>query len=284
MIRLALMPLLLIGLAVPSAKAEDAALWRLVAQSDVIAIGVVEAPSEPLPAKEYVELRLSDAQPLKGAIRPSATIRWYSEPQDYAPSAEQIRAASGRPSLVFSLRSEGQFYFAGHTPSALRTADARSVADVRAEVARQDEVVANWRPDPSIPHHSEVQAIIEQVAALAPVTQREEQRRRSAEQQSLFDALIALGPAAVPAIIEQMDDARPLASPQLSLINHVPDAFEGMRHYGPKLMVEALAAILNQLTGESFGFIYNGGAALEREASVRGWRVYLDHLRHNPDA
>lgn len=283
MIRLALTPLLLIGLAVPSAKAEDAALWRLVAQSDVIAIGVVEAPPEPLPAREYVELRLSAAQSLKGGVRPPAAIRWYSEPQDYAPSAEQIRVAAGGASLVFSLRSEGQFYFTGYTPTALRTADARSVAEVRAEVARQDEVVANWRPDPSNPHYSEVQAIIEQVAALTPAARREEQRRRSAEQQ-FFDALIALGPAAVPAIIDHMDDARPLASAQLSLINHAPDAFEGMRHYGPKLMVEALAAILNQLTGESFGFIYNGGTALEREASVRGWRVYLDHLRHNPDA
>lgn len=284
MIRLALMSLLLIGFAVPSAKAEDTALWRLVAQSDVIAIGVIEAPPEPLPARAYVELSLNDAQLLKGDVRPFATIRWYSEPQDHAPSIEQIRAAVGESSLVFSLRNEGRFFFAGYTSAALRLADARSVVDVRAEVARQDDVVANWRSNPGVPHYSEVQAILERVAALPAPTQREEQRHRSVEQQQLFDALIAMGPAAVPAIIEQMDDERSLASSQISLVNHAPDAFEGVRHYRPSVMVEALAAILNQLTGESFGFIYNGGTALEREASVRGWRVYLDHLRHNPEA
>ena len=76
-----------------------------------------------------------------------------------------------------------------------------------------------------------------------------------------------------------MDDRRALTNPTISLVNHSPDAFEGIRHYGPKVMVDALVAVLNQVTGESFGFIYNGGTTQERDAAVRGWRIYLDHLR-----
>lgn len=95
------------------------------------------------------------------------------------------------------------------------------------------------------------------------------------DQQALFDALLALGPAAVPAIIMQLDDDRPLAVSAISLRNTSPDAFEAYRHYGPKTLWDALAAILNQLTGESFGFTYNGGNAAERARTLTGWRVYF---------
>jgi hypothetical protein len=127
------------------------------------------------------------------------------------------------------------------------------------------------------PHSAEVRSIVEAIVALPP-TSREERRSGSTAQQQLFDQLIALGPEAVPAIIEQMDDHRPLPNQAISLTNHAPDAFEGIRQYTPEVMVDALAAVLNQLTGENFGFIYNGGTPAERAAAVRGWRQYLDDL------
>ena len=95
----------------------------------------------------------------------------------------------------------------------------------------------------------------------------------STEQQAFAD-LEALGCPAVPAIIEQMDDRRKLPDPNISLKNQLP-AFEAMRHYGPQEVVDALAAILNQITGQHFGFIYNGGTDAEREKTVRGWRHFL---------
>jgi len=116
---------------------------------------------------------------------------------------------------------------------------------------------------------TDVRKIIEQIAALP----RDD--RSAARQQALFDQLIATGPDAVPAIIALMDDRRRLAVPAISLENKSPDAFEGMRHYGPELMVDALAAVLNQITGEHFGFIYNGAPEAERRATVAAWRKYL---------
>jgi hypothetical protein len=87
---------------------------------------------------------------------------------------------------------------------------------------------------------------------------------------------MALGCAAVPAIIAQMDDRRDLQDPRIALTNKSPDAWEGRRFYGPKKIVDVLAAILNQITGEDFGFIYNGDVTdAERTKTIEGWREFL---------
>ncbi len=95
---------------------------------------------------------------------------------------------------------------------------------------------------------------------------------KGSTEQKAFADLEALGCPAGPAIIRQMDDRRKLPEQRISLRNKSPQAFEGMRHYGPEEVVDALAAILNQVTGQNFGFIYNGAADAERSATVRGWR------------
>jgi hypothetical protein len=63
----------------------------------------------------------------------------------------------------------------------------------------------------------------------------------------------------------------------IQLENKFPGAFEGTRHHNPERAVDALAAILNQITGESFGDIDNGGSDRERQATVAGWRIFLDY-------
>ncbi|KQW86455.1 hypothetical protein [Brevundimonas sp. Root1279] len=261
----------------PSAIAEDTPLWKLVAQSNVIVETVLDVP-ETFPERAYVTLRLRDVRTLKadGGAQPS--IRWYSEPQLYQPSIDQLRSASGSLSVVFAVRSEGQLYFAGNTPAALRQADPSVIAAVQAEVARQDGLLASWQTDRNTPHYAEVRAIIEEIVALPPPS-RDERRSGIPAQQRLFDRLIALGPEAVPTIITLMDDDRPLGYPAISLVNTSPDAFEGLRHYTPKVLTDALAAVLNQITGEHFGFIYNGASPDDRRRTVNAWRIYLDHLK-----
>lgn len=75
-------------------------------------------------------------------------------------------------------------------------------------------------------------------------------------------------------MIDLMDDRRPIPFRTITLENHAPGTLEGLRHYGPELMVDAVAAILNQITGADFGFIYNGASEAERRATVIGWRRY----------
>jgi hypothetical protein len=95
-----------------------------------------------------------------------------------------------------------------------------------------------------------------------------------------FERLEEIGEVGVPYIISALNDFRELPIKNISLRNYSKDAFEGIRHYGPHLVVDALTAILNQITGESFGFIYNGKDTTneERERSIRGWYIYLYYL------
>lgn len=95
-------------------------------------------------------------------------------------------------------------------------------------------------------------------------------------EQKAFSELEALGCPAVPAIIRRMDDRRILPNPWISLRNKAPNAFEETRIYGPRQVVDALAAILNQLTGQDFGFIYNGATDEQRTQTIQGWRKFLE--------
>ncbi len=100
--------------------------------------------------------------------------------------------------------------------------------------------------------------------------------RTQSAQQSAFEQIEGLGCAAVPAIIRRMDDRRKLPIAYIALRNESPNAFEAIRQYGPEEMVDALAALLNQLTGEHFEFIYNGATSEARTQSVAQWRAFLD--------
>jgi hypothetical protein len=79
-----------------------------------------------------------------------------------------------------------------------------------------------------------------------------------------------------------MDDRRPLAFREIALQNHMPDAFESLRHYGPELVVDALDAIFNQLTGYG-ATITNGASDRERRNAVAAWRTYAADLNCKMD-
>lgn len=267
-----------VGLAGPAAAREDAVSWRLVTRAEVIVVATPVFPDQPPPPRTYVEIPLREATVLKGEDSTDLTIRWYSEARSYAPQPAQLAAASGAPAIVFGVHADGQLYFAGSTPEALAPATPETIAAVGEEIAEQRRLLAAWRPDRSVPHYAEVREIIDAIAVVKAPTRAERRAASDAgadRQQALFDQLIALGPDAVPAIITLMDDDRRLPRPAISLVNEAPDAFEGLRHYGPDVLTEALAAVLNQITGEDFGFIYNGASAAERRRAVDGWRIYL---------
>jgi len=95
------------------------------------------------------------------------------------------------------------------------------------------------------------------------------------EQQAAFDRVIALGCPAVPALGAALDDVRRLPVRYIRLENRAKDAFEAFRQYGPETVTDAVAALLNQLTGEHFGFIYNGATPAERAETVTAWRAFI---------
>ena len=101
-------------------------------------------------------------------------------------------------------------------------------------------------------------------------------------QSSSFKRLLNFGENGVPYIILHMHNFNELPINSITLENRSPNAFEGYRHYGPELVIDALDAILNQITGEYFGNIVNGEATEEMRLSVlNGWRIYLFKLMNN---
>jgi len=255
--------------------AQPNAMWSLVAQSHIIATGTLNVPVDHIRSclasnqHAYAEIRVNIDETIKGRPPAVFVIRWYTEPRDYAPAPESVIALNGKTAMLFLVDVDDApvsgYYFAGYTPRALSDAGEAHVTQVRREVTAQQQLLAQfWKafPPSNEPLYDRVKNVLDATT-------------RKDSQMSAFRELEELGPKAVPAIIMLMDDRRDLAVPAISLRNKSPDAFEGIRHYGPKKIVDAMDAILNQITGEAFGNIANGGTERERQEAVKGWRTYL---------
>lgn len=248
---------------------------RLIAASDLIlttrlsrdAAATAGAVKEP----DYVSIPLEPSTVLKGMTPEKPVLRHYVDPKSVPPASKALMAASGRPVTLFLVLAEGGPHLVSEPQFAIRDADTATVNVVRAELARQTTILRHWQIDRDLPHFGEVGRLVHRLGN-GPAHQQHE----------TFAALEKLGVAAVPAIVAQMDDRRPLVEQRISLVNHAPDAFEGIRHYGPEQVVDALAAILNQITDVSFAFIYNGGSDGERRAAVDAWRIYVADLSCAP--
>jgi len=95
------------------------------------------------------------------------------------------------------------------------------------------------------------------------------------EVQAAFDSIVQLGCPAAPEIVDRMDDRRELPVPYIRLANDSPQAFEAFRQYGPEVVVDALAAILNDITVGDCGFIFNGAPEAKRAEAVECWRKFV---------
>lgn len=102
----------------------------------------------------------------------------------------------------------------------------------------------------------------------------EDLTKTPASQERALRELEEMGSSAVPFIVGHLGDVRSLAEPRMSLVNHASDVFEGLRHYSPKTVHDALSAVLNQLTGESFEFVYSGATAEKRASNQTRWTAW----------
>jgi hypothetical protein len=246
----------------------------LVAQSMVIAQGTLTAPIKAIETciasdkHDYVDLQLSSVELLKGAADPVLKIRWFTRPEDYSPSLADIRRLNSKKVLVFLIAianpSVKGLYFAGYTSEALRVADEGVVRAVRDEIGIQRKLLAEFNrnfPAANEPLYVRIKALID--ALTVEKTEGE-----------AFDKLMHLTPEAAPAVIMLMDDRRDLPNPHVSFESS-PGGFEGITHYGPQKVVDALSIILPGLAHRNFVSTVNGGSEEERQAAVDGWRIYL---------
>jgi hypothetical protein len=105
------------------------------------------------------------------------------------------------------------------------------------------------------------------------IAQLVDETTKAQREQNAFAQLENMGPEAVPYIVSYLDDSRPLPEKSLTLANHSP-AFEAQRHYTPQVVHDALAAILNQITGQSFESVYNGSTPEQRKLNTARWQLW----------
>jgi len=96
--------------------------------------------------------------------------------------------------------------------------------------------------------------------------------RFEGKEAAIFKELEDLGEPAVPYIIRYMDDRRPLPFDYIALRNRSVNAFEAIRQYSPKQVVDGLNGVLNQITGYHAAYIYSGGTDQARDEAVASWR------------
>jgi hypothetical protein len=265
----------------PEDANEHPPLWNLVAQSHMIIVGIPIVPVDQFePAQRtghgrYIDFETSVQQCLNGVPCPETIPgRHYIYADARLGSIDQaLVSANGTASVLFlltGLSSDGRpaNYLAGHTAAAVQPATPELIREITLEVAAQQEILrrfpANF-PAGNEPLSGKVKALVDAML----------NRRK---QKKAFAELEALGTAAVPAMIMQMDDRRELPVKAISLRNP-PGSFEGFRHYGPEVVADAIAAILNQITCESFGTMYNGASEPHRKVEIDAWRIYLHRTR-----
>lgn len=94
------------------------------------------------------------------------------------------------------------------------------------------------------------------------------------QRQAAVDQIELLGGGAIPYLVGHLEDNRPLASPGLVMTNRDPSGFESRREYTPETVHDVISAILNEATGQSFVFAYNGGTAIERKNNASQWVLW----------
>ncbi|SIO38309.1 hypothetical protein [Fibrobacter sp. UWB11] len=249
--------------------------WISIAQSPYILTGTLQVDTNEIKKikkekGDYIEINFTVDTILKGDV-PSKEIiinKYICRQKDKAPycNDSNLFLFNSKKSVIFlTLGPSGGYYFPNRLPNSIFP-EADKVK-IKEEIAKQNEIIANKtfaKICPTVQHSSEVKSLIEDMLI-------------ASKAKDAYVKLEKLGFQAVPATICLMDDRRELAVKGISLENKSPQAWEAMRHYGPEVVVDVLEAILNQITGKSFGFIHNGGTEEERTSTVNGWRIFLWH-------
>ncbi len=250
--------------------------WRLVAKSYLIVEGTMEVPvaailkAEQSGEHEYVEVPVAVKTALKGELEsPGFKFRYYTDTEQYGGvSRQKIISLNGQPVVVLLQNVREKYYLAVYAAAAMQSASADLADRIHQEVSAQEKLVQasdSYASGNVLPKESEVQSLVELMV---------DRRTDPGTAQGVYEAVIALGQEAVPAIIKYMDDRRKLNIPKISLVPWWPDAHEGLVHYGPETVTDVMSVALMVLTNQDLTAIYNGGTELERAQAVRIWKIY----------
>ena len=269
--------------AVCAGRPADRTLAQLFMESNAVASGTLAVSKGAVRkafSADFLDLPFVGLTGIAGKVPQRLSVKIYAERRRGGVKPEQLETLAGGPVLVFLVRGrDGEFYLT-RGEKALQPATAATIGAAERERDRQWAILRAWKPDPSLPHYGEVKALVAELAAIRRPAEGNEAAydEARARQDAIFVRLEKLGKPAVPAIVAHLDNRRPLAVEQLALVNRPPNPIEAIRTYAPEQIVDALAATLNQVAGQTFDAIYSGGSEAQRKSAIAAWRIYADDL------
>ena len=244
--------------------------WQLIAQSRFIVIGAPRPPEGSRPGKASgpsILVPIDTVTALKGDPPSPLVLACPNVPAGLVDSEGAWRFV-GQPAMIFlaDQTDNPPVVWQSHL-EAILPPEPEVVAFVEREVAGQAAYLANWRPDVEARHYGEVRTIIDWIAAISPT-----HPDAAALQAVGFARLESLGDGATTAMVGQMNDRRPLAVRRLTL--EPTGVIHGRRTSEPELMIDAVTAMLEQVTGQSFGAPHLSRLESQRQLAFDGWRLY----------
>lgn len=259
------------------------ALWLDVAKSRFIVAGTFQVDTNKL--KEiietesgYLNFTLSIDSVLKGELQTKelniAKYIFSKKDKSHRSNDSSLFLLNEKKTIDFLIESPAStesLFMLGNIDNSLTSKTEDTIKVITNEVKQQQEITDDKTFFSICPNDKNSARVKRLIADM----------HNGAKANDAYIELEKMGFDAVPSMICQMDDRRELAQKHISLENKNPKAWEAYRHYSPKVVVDVLEAILNQITGQSFGFIENGGTEEERANTVRGWRTYLWHATND---
>jgi hypothetical protein len=248
--------------------------WYVLARStDVYYVNTVDLENKIIKGSKndygYDKVNFTILKTLKGIGRKEINVSFYPDKN----RINYLHSFSDEYAVIFLTRKsnndEVKYYFATSWDmgNSLVPYSLIDISDIEKEINLQNKILdkkmyENFRIDDNM-----------QVKVLQLIHDTTD----AVLEKNAFEELQNLGMPAIPYMILYMNNYSPLPIRQISLENKSPYAFESTRHYGPYLVIDALAAITNQITGYDFGSIYNGDYTnnAERQHAYDGWRIYL---------
>ncbi len=263
----------------PSVNLKDN-LWKNVAAAQYIVTGTLNIDTNKIneiksSKADYIEFAFTIDSVFKGNLpEKEITIRKFicdKNGKENRCNDSNLFLFNGQKVLAPIVKSQtkpGQYAFIKSSVKTISLATEENLNKAAKEIAMQKEII-----------ESKLYAEICPFAQLSDsVKSLIEDMLTASKAEEAYVKLERLGTQAIPAIICQMDDRRELAVKNISLENKYPNATEPSRQYSPKVVTDVLAAILNQVARNSFGFIYNGASEEERNSAINGWRIFLWYL------
>ncbi len=263
----------------PSVNLKDN-LWKDVAAAQYIVTGTLNIDTNKIneiksSKADYIEFAFTIDSIFKGNLpEKEITIRKFicdKNGKENRCNDSNLFLFNGQKVLAPIVKSQtkpGQYAFIKSSVKTISLATEENLNKAAKEIAMQKEIIENKLYAEICPFAQLSDSVKSLIEDMLTASKAEE----------AYVKLERLGTQVIPAIICQMDDRRELAVKNISLENKYPNATEPSRQYSPKVVTDVLAAILNQVARNSFGFIYNGASEEERNSAINGWRIFLWYL------